>query len=358
VEPSGALGRPGPARRHGSEQPLNPAAGVSLADCTAPLALPKPRVLVIRGGAIGDFILTLPAIRLLREAFPTAHLEILGYRHIVALAENRFYADAIRSIEYSAMAGFFVPNSDLAPDLAEYFASFQQVISFLFDPDGFFEANLRRAGVANFLPAYAKIDDSEHAARQLARPLQSLALFLEEHAATVHPTDADRAEAAQFLGKVSGRLVAIHPGSGSPRKNWPVTRWQELGTRLIADGAELLVLGGEADRPQLAALRSAWRDAPVREACDLPLPLLAAVLEQCALFLGHDSGISHLAAAVGTRCVLLFGSTDPAIWAPANPTVTVLEAPGGDFARIDVPAVQAVVQRIASDPPVSTGRGR
>ena len=138
----------------------------------------KPRILVIRGGAIGDFILTLPAIKLLRENFPDAHIEILGYRHIVAVAEGRFYAEGARSIEYGPMAGFFVPNSVLDPALVEYFASFQQVISYLFDPDGFFEGNLRRAGVKNFLPAYQKIDDSEHASLQLARPLQRLALFL------------------------------------------------------------------------------------------------------------------------------------------------------------------------------------
>ncbi|RYD64532.1 MAG: hypothetical protein EOP84_32655, partial [Verrucomicrobiaceae bacterium] len=111
----------------------------------------KPRILVIRGGAIGDFILTLPAIKLLREAFPQAHLEILGYDHIVALAEDRFYADSTRSIEYSAMAGFFIPNGTLAPELAEYFASFQQIVSYLFDPDEIFENNLRRAGAKNIL---------------------------------------------------------------------------------------------------------------------------------------------------------------------------------------------------------------
>ncbi len=305
-------------------------------------------MLVIRGGAIGDFILTLPAIRLLREAFPEAQIEIMGYRHIVALAEGRFYADAIRSIEYSAMAGFFVPRSELAPDLAEYFASFQQVVSYLFDPDGFFEANVRRAGVKNFLPAYAKIDDSEHAAKQLARPLQSLALFLEDHAATVHPSAADRAHAAEFLGKVRGRLVAIHPGSGSAKKNWPVERWRELGSRLLAGGAELLLIGGEADGAQLATLGAAWRGAPVHEARDLPLPHLAAVLARCALFVGHDSGISHLAGAVGTHCVLLFGPTDPAVWAPANPGVTVLEAPRADLAQIAVAAVEEAILRIGS----------
>jgi len=304
----------------------------------------KPRLLVIRGGAIGDFILTLPAIRLLREAFPGAHLEILGYRHIVAVAEGRFYADASRSIEYSAMAGFFIPRSELAPDLVEYFASFQQVISYLFDPDGFFEANLRRAGVKNFLPAYTKIDDSEHAAKQLARPLQSLALFLDDAAATLHPTEPDRAAAATFLHGIGSRPVAIHPGSGSPRKNWPLHRWRDLGLRLLDAGHTLLLIGGEADQPQLADLRAAWAGRAFREAIDLPLPLLAAVLERCRLFLGHDSGISHLAAAAGCRCVLLFGPTDPVVWAPANRHVTLLEARAGDFAQISVEAVEAAAR--------------
>ncbi len=72
------------------------------------------RILVIRGGAIGDFILTLPAIKLLRDAFPSAHLEILGYKHIVALAEMSGYADAARSIEYGPLSSFFNRDGALA----------------------------------------------------------------------------------------------------------------------------------------------------------------------------------------------------------------------------------------------------
>ena len=90
---------------------------------------------MIRGGAIGDFILTLPAIKLLRDSFPTAHLEILGYQHIVALARMSGYANATRSIEYAALSTFFSRDGDLALDLIDYFSSFQQVISYLFDPD-------------------------------------------------------------------------------------------------------------------------------------------------------------------------------------------------------------------------------
>ena len=77
---------------------------------------------------------------------------------------------------------------------------------------------------------------------------------------------------------------------------------------------------------------------------DLELPKLAAFLERCALFLGHDSGISHLAAAVGTRCLLLFGPTDPAIWAPANPAVKVIQAPDADLNSLPVAAVSEALE--------------
>jgi heptosyltransferase-2 len=305
----------------------------------------QPRILVIRGGAIGDFILTLPAIRLLRENFPGAHLEILGYKHIVALAEGRFYSQATRSIEYSAMAGFFVPNSELAADLVEYFASFQQVVSYLSDPYGYFEANLRKAGVKNFLPAYSPPGDELHAAHQLAAPLEKLALFLDEPGAVVFPTAADAAAAAEFLQDVERPLIAIHPGSGSSRKNWPIEKW--IGTaRALAHlepRPEFLWVGGEADEAALGALHAGLGGEALRVARHLPLPHLAAVLARCRLFLGHDSGISHLAAAVGTPCVLLFGPTDPAVWAPAHGHVAVIEAPGGFLGQL-APAI--VVARV------------
>ena len=109
------------------------------------------RILVIRGGAIGDFVLTLPTLNALREAYPHAHIEILGYKHIAVLAQNRFYTQAIRSIEYGALAGFFAKNSKLPAELANHFASFDLIISYLYDPDGIFEKNLRRCGVENLI---------------------------------------------------------------------------------------------------------------------------------------------------------------------------------------------------------------
>ncbi|HEX8078467.1 MAG TPA: glycosyltransferase family 9 protein, partial [Chthoniobacterales bacterium] len=65
---------------------------------------------------------------------------------------------------------------------------------------------------------------------------------------------------------------------------------------------------------------------------------------QGQFFIGHDSGISHLAAAAGAGCLLLFGPTDPAIWAPANENVTVLRAPERNLALLDVDTVAAAVR--------------
>jgi heptosyltransferase-3 len=300
-----------------------------------------PRILVIRGGAIGDFVLTLPSIRLLRENFPEARVEIVGCKHIVALAERRYYAAATRSIEYAGLSSFFSPGSDLDPELVSYFTGFQQVISYLFDPDGLFDLNLRRAGVKNLIHGSPRMSGGVHAAKQLALPLQNLGLYLDDPAARLHPSEADRQAAGIFLENTPRPLVAIHPGSGGKKKKWELDRWERLGNRLLETRSSptLLIVGGEADGRELDHLRSAWAGRAVRFAESFALPDLAAILEQCDHFIGHDSGISHIAAAVGIRCTLLFGPTDPEVWAPKNPGVRVVEAPRNDLSRLPVETV-------------------
>ena len=300
------------------------------------------RILVIRGGAIGDFILTLPALKLLRNGFPDARIEILGYKHIIALAENRFYAQATRSIEYGPLASFFSNQSELPAELADYFAGFDLVISYLFDPDHIFEANVRRCGVDNFIFANPKVDGNEHAARHLARPLEQLNLKLGRHAAELYPSEADRRAARDLFDVAPSWIIALHPGSGSAMKNWPIENWIALGDAVFSrqcPPARVVVVGGEADEIQLRRLESVWKDQEVFFAKNLPLPTLAALLEG-SLFVGHDSGISHVAAATGARCLLLFGPSDPTIWAPVNENVQILRAPGGNLSALQFEAVR------------------
>jgi heptosyltransferase-3 len=303
------------------------------------------RILVIRGGAIGDFLLTLPALKLLRDEFPSAHLEILGYKHIIALVENRGYADSVRSIDYAPLASFFSRDGELQAELAQYFRSFQQIISYLFDPDEIFASNLKRCGVKNLIKASPQINDGEHAARQLARPLEQLGLFLEDAAAMLYPNKEDRMFAKKFLERSARPLLALHPGSGGERKNWALENWRELGDWLVdsMQPSTLLVVIGEADESRAQQLKEWWAKRPVCYAQNLPLSQVAALLEQCAVFIGHDSGISHLAASVGTPSLLLFGPTDPEIWAPANERVKTIRAPKNDLQQLSVATVRDAI---------------
>jgi heptosyltransferase-3 len=304
------------------------------------------RILVIRGGAIGDFILTLPALKALRDARPGAHIEILGYKHIAVLAENRFYAQAVRSIEHGPLATFFAAKSELPAELADYFASFNLIISYLYDPDQVFEKNLRRCGVENLLCGPAKIVESAgHAASQLARPIEELGIEIFDLSTQIFPSIEDREFARDFLGTLPQPILAIHPGSGSEQKNWPVENWIALFSEKrdsSLSGKSLVVVSGEAEEAQTRQLEREWKRRNVRFAKSLPLPRLAAVLER-TVFIGHDSGISHLAAAAGAHCILLFGPTNPDVWAARNNNVQVLKAPSGSIRELKIEEVEAAL---------------
>jgi heptosyltransferase-3 len=291
------------------------------------------KILVIRGGAIGDFVLTLPALKLLRESLPLAHVEVLGYRPMIDLAAMAGYADSVRSIEYSAMAGFFAPGSKLDPELEAYFASFTVVISYLFDPDGFFRGNLGRAGVETIVECPYKIDESGgHAARQLAALLEGLAMWLEDAAAVI-PGET-----------VAREVIAWHPGSGSPKKNWSPGKWLEVFAKLGV--AEVMLISGEAEDERMEEVEAALDAGGIRfvPARGLGFEELVGHLRGVRLFFGHDSGISHLAAACGAPCVLVFGPTDPGVWAPANDGVEVLRAPDGKMEMVAVDEVVGLVE--------------
>ncbi|MCB1231336.1 MAG: glycosyltransferase family 9 protein [Verrucomicrobiae bacterium] len=310
------------------------------------------KILFIRGGAVGDFILTLPAIQLVREQLPEAEVEVLGYPPVTRLAEAAGLAHRTRSIEYGPLSSFFVPNSLLSPELMDYFKSFSVVISYLYDPDGFFGENLKRCGVDTLFVGPHKIDldlADQPAASQLARPLEQLALFLEKPHVALEFDEASKRAADDFFDaravEETVRWVALHPGSGSPRKNWSFEGWIRVAENLSEADPTLrfLIVSGEAEDRVIAEFHQLLDRAGLSHASasHLSLPVLGAILQRCELFLGHDSGISHLAAACGVPAVLLFGPTDPGIWAPQNPDVTTIQAPGGDLSKIKADEVTA-----------------
>jgi heptosyltransferase-2 len=302
------------------------------------------RILVLRGGALGDFLVTLPALGLLRTNWPAARIELVGHARAAGLAVLGGYLDAAHSQHEARWSALFAP-APLPSGLADWLGTFDVIINYWPDPDrilaGRFPVRCGQTYVAGTaVPTIAP------AARHFCEPLRSLGLATDDFQSrlpySAKPSGNERPDvcepdasrtplrttpsAAPSSGRDSRQApVAIHPGSGSAAKNWPDDRWRELMARL--DAPVLLVLG-EAERERWNAQDLTLLPSPHgqrREVADcLPLPALAAALRQCRLFLGHDSGLSHLAAAVGRPCVLLFGPTDPAMWAPPGPRVRVI----------------------------------
>jgi heptosyltransferase-2 len=280
----------------------------------------RGRILVIRGGAIGDFILTLPAIAALRNNFPEAHLEILGYPHIAQLALAAKVVDRVQPIEARGLAGFFARKGELSEDLVDYFSEFDVILSFLYDPDRIFQENVARCTAAQFIPGPHRAGDSAslHATKVYLKPLERLAIF-----------DADMVPRIS-IGQASSpsHQLALHPGSGSPVKNWPEAKWAELLKYLSrSTNYHLLLIGGEAEGERLHRLSQLFdlNASRLQVAQSLPLVELAALLQGCAAFIGHDSGISHLAAALGLPALILWGHTSLEIWRPPSQKVRIVQ---------------------------------
>lgn len=266
------------------------------------------RILVLRGGALGDFIVTLPALALLRQRWPSARIELAGNVTAAQLARDRGLLDAVHAQHEARWSALYAP-AELPADFAAWLATFDLVLNFWPDPDGDLRRRFPiRAGqvylTAPALPTLAP------AAAHYCEPLRTLGLTMTTPLYPLAPPD----NPARATGP-----IAIHPGSGSPRKNWPAERWLALLRDLPSP---VVVILGETETaawtPRLTGLAVEVRTQP-------SLKELVGVLARCRLFLGHDSGVSHLAAACGAPSVLLFGPTDPATWAPPAPHVTVLQ---------------------------------
>jgi heptosyltransferase-2 len=291
----------------------------------------KPKILVIRGGAIGDFILTLPAIAALRRQFPEAHLEVLGYPHIAQLAVAGGLADRVQPIEARGLAGFFAHGGNLEPDLMDYFSEFDLVISYLYDPDEIFKTNVIRCLVKQFIAGPHRPDETErlHATQVYLKPLERLAIFDADPVPRLAFNQQDSSGRADLPVSLDARqrvpTIALHPGSGSEKKNWPEAKWAGLIQQIAATtNWNLLLVGGEAEGERLQRLAGVIPSARCSIAQGLPLAKLAQRIKSGAAFVGHDSGITHLAAAVGLPCVVLWAGTLEEVWRPQGERLVVL----------------------------------
>jgi len=300
-----------------------------------------PRILVLRGGAIGDFILTLPAVNALRRRWPEAYIEIIGYPHIVCLAQATGLVNRVRSLDAAGMARFFSLRPRIPEEQASYMRSFDLVISYLYDPDEVARRNIRAAGARQLICA-SPIVKGSHAIDHLIKPLEDLAIYPEkQERAQLVLRARDLERGRERIRRFGPRVLAIHPGSGSPTKNWGIGNFVALADKLVRETMITPVfIIGEADSEIARCLAQQKSDVPVLSECSLIE--LAEALSGCEGYTGNDSGITHLAAAVGIPVVALFGPTDPRIWGPRGGRVRIIHAGDAGNGGLETITVQNV----------------
>ena len=256
------------------------------------------RTLVVHTGGIGDFVLACPVLQHLATEGP---LELAGRKERLQLAVDAGIAETAHDLDAIAFGSLF---GEPQPRLVEFVRRFERVIVWMRD-GGVIAETLHTIGVPDgrVFPGLPPDDWTRHASEYYA---DCLALPCPPEFRLPTAPSPDRPD------------IAIHPGSGAARKNWPLDRYQEIGKRLRARGR-----------------RVQWSDGPAEEGTALPadadrmppqsLSELASRLAAARLYLGNDSGITHLAAAVGCPTIAIFGATNPAVWAPRGRHVQMVQ---------------------------------
>jgi ADP-heptose:LPS heptosyltransferase len=256
------------------------------------------RRLLIRPGAIGDFILCLPAIECLRA----------GYTEVWAASQNlplaRFACRA-RAIPSTGLDLLGLPGVAPPAGLIDELRTFDSIVSWYGSARPEFRQTITDLGLPiDFLPALPETGLPLHAAD-----------FYMQQAAVIAGRSAEAIPRLDCPNGDEG-FIAIHPFSGSPKKNWPLERYLKLAKLLRARMPVKWILEPGAPRIDAGDIEPPTED----------LYRLACRLGCARLYIGNDSGITHLAAAAGTRVLALFGPTDPARWAPRAENVEVLSS--------------------------------
>jgi len=294
----------------------------------------KPEeILMVHQGGVGDFILCLPAFGSIRRYYPKARIELMGYPRTLQLVERRYYVDHGKSIDQVGLGSFYLDNGNLEGPVFRYFAGFHRAFLFLQDRGGIFSDNVRRTGLKEVfsIPPFSPKGRKLHVIDHMLSVLSSMGIPPGGSIPRILLLEEDRQFAEAWLRHrdayegVGKGLVALHPGSGSRNKLWPMEKFLDLAGRITGDlRFNTILFIGPAEREYLGSGLEGMRSVSPIWAEDLPLIHVASLLDRCRCYIGNDSGMTHLAAAVGIPTIALFGPTDPKIWGPRGERVAIL----------------------------------
>lgn len=288
-------------------------------------------VLVIHPGALGDVLQAVPALRALGALGGGSRVTLAAQPRLARLLSGTRVVDAGLPFDGLGLEHLFV--HDAVPEsLRTRIASFDRVVSWFGAHTPPYPDHLRSLIDATIVAPPVPDEDSALAVwEHLLATLGDWGVKgPPQRAPLAPPTDWSAAAAATLaeLGCQPGRpLLVVHPGAGGAAKRWPVEKHAAVVTNVAArSGCRVLVHQGPADRAPAGDLLAAIerRGVEVLTLLEPDLGLLAAVLHSATAYLGADSGVSHLAAAMGVSAVIVFPTETRQRWAPWSPTARPL----------------------------------
>jgi heptosyltransferase III len=286
-------------------------------------------ILVMRPGAIGDALLTFPTLFALRTKYGAKRITFVSNASVLPLAQVWKLADEVSDFQHTRWSELFSTAGIRDSALCELMASTDMAICWLSDPDRLVESNLRQAGVKKIIvaPGRPPGDSFAHVAEYLASTVKIPA----KQVRAWHPTLPTAPK--------GGRTIAIHPGSGGERKNWPIASFAETIKTIWQENYSVLLLAGSAEEQKLAYLEThlALPAGLYKPLVNAPLLEVAQQLRQCRGYLGNDSSITHLAAMLGVPTVAIFGpGSRVSNWEPLGKHVTIIQQPDLNYLTTSV----------------------
>jgi heptosyltransferase-3 len=281
------------------------------------------RVLIIFPGALGDVILLAPTLEAIARRHRHAELALMARYELAEFAVGRLGIARAYSIDRREVALLF-RDGESAP-AQSFFSAFDRIYCFFNADDPDFRLRLIEACMRAEVTFHRFRPHAEgHVAAAYIKDVTGDAT-LEDISINLLPSDV---EAAARILKAKD-FIAIFPGSGSSAKNWPIEKFCALADSLNDKTPAVFICGPAEESVEKVLLTSAHVIIK-----NQPLGTVAAIARMASAFVGNDSGVSHLAAATGTRGVVLFGPTDPARWRPLG-RVTAMHREPIDSISVD-----------------------
>lgn len=311
------------------------------------------RGIILQPGAIGDCVLTLPLAEFMKDCLGLGGVDILGHTEYIGILPGRTCVDVIRSIDSVDLHRLFTKTKtfDLVDGdpLINVFADYGWIMTFLGEPDSDFEQNLiftaNCSHSAEVITLSMKPPEgfSGHITDfYVQQVIEQIGLSLSPWRirpgdCLIKVTEADVNRGKELLKEIdvdfSEKLVVIQPGSGGLQKCWHIDNFLALAKELGSKGIEVIFLLGPAELERFSDATINNINSVARYLVDLSLTRVLGLLSCTDGFVGNDSGITHLAGAVGVRTLAVFGPSDPAVYRPIGPAVTVFASSTTSFAR-------------------------